>query len=1119
MLSSLKYYWLINLLIVAAVAVAAATITGALLVGDSVRGSLRDLTLDRLGEIDQVLLAPRFFAEDLATRLETHSQDSVPIEKAEPLIALHGSLVKPRSNRRASQVNVFGVGADFAGLFGTSLPLARREGQAFPSIVINQSVQQELDVQVGDQILVYLQRESAIHRESLMGRRDPEHQINSLRVEVSSIIPDRGAGRFSLRPEQSEPLNAFLELGVLQGAVERSGQVNALVVNTASGAQGSEPLDLRPLLQSSLQPADLGFKVIEGEGFFVLESDQFVLPPSTVDQIRELARNQNRATQSVITYLANQIRVGESAIPYSTVSGVEFPVPSGFPQLGSGEGSVKEISEGGIILNEWAARDLNAHPGDAVELSYYVVGPAGALDTDSVELRLAAVVPIQGLAADSHLTPDFPGISEAEDMRAWDPPFPVDLDQIRPKDEEYWDEHRALPKAFVRFSTGARLWSSRFGTLTSIRIEDVDGSGGRSFTQSLVRQLDPQFSGFVFQPVKEQGLVAANGPTDFSGLFIGFSLFLIVSALLIVAMLFRLSTERRSPEVGLLLSVGFTPRRVLGRLLAEGAVLSALGAALGLLGAVAYAGLMMAALRTWWRAAVGTSFLYLHVTSLSLGLGYLIAVFAVLFSIWLAIRRMVRLPKPDLLRGIVEKAIRPKSGGRAAAISLISLILAIGLLVWGILQVRAGAGSETVSTVFFLVGALLLTSGLCAFSAYNRRSSLRGFDPRASLPLLRMAMRNGSRNPQRSVLSAALVACACFVIVSVGMFRISTPAASLDRGSGTGGFALVATSDIPILQNLSDEDDRFELGLPDSGEIQDANFFSLRVLPGDDASCLNLYKPRQPRVLGAPQSLIERGGFTIDTEQKTDQPWTLLQEDLGEDVIPAFGDQESVLWILKLGLGDELEFVDGHGKRFRVRLVGLVQNSIFQSELLISEENFLKHFPRRSGYEYFLIDSSLEEREALSAQLEDRLTRYGFDATPADEKLARFQAVRSTYISTFQTLGGFGLLLGTIGLGVILVRNVVERRRELATLRAFGFKRSDLARMVVAENAFLLLVGVVLGGGAALVAVSPVAAGGEFPLLSLGLTLLGVLVTGMLACLIAVRAALRIPMLPALKAE
>ncbi len=199
----------------------------------------------------------------------------------------------------------------------------------------------------------------------------------------------------------------------------------------------------------------------------------------------------------------------------------------------------------------------------------------------------------------------------------------------------------------------------------------------------------------------------------------------------------------------------------------------------------------------------------------------------------------------------------------------------------------------------------------------------------------------------------------------------------------------------------------------------------------------------------------------------------------------------------------------------------MLKKSIFQSELLISEENFLKHFPSQSGYSYFLIDSPVDRFEEDSQILENNLFNYGFDATTTAEKLANFQAVENTYLSTFQAIGGLGLILGTLGLGMILIRNVIERRGELATLRAFGFRQSTLASLVLAENGFLLILGILLGAISAVVAVAPhiLADASQVPWLSLSLTLVVVFVVGMLSSLAAVRAAIKIPLLPALKAE
>jgi ABC-type antimicrobial peptide transport system permease subunit len=153
--------------------------------------------------------------------------------------------------------------------------------------------------------------------------------------------------------------------------------------------------------------------------------------------------------------------------------------------------------------------------------------------------------------------------------------------------------------------------------------------------------------------------------------------------------------------------------------------------------------------------------------------------------------------------------------------------------------------------------------------------------------------------------------------------------------------------------------------------------------------------------------------------------------------------------------------------------------------------------------------------------LESRLSDFGVDVASTAERLAGFHRVEYTYLSTFQMLGGLGLVLGTLGLGAILLRNVLERRRELALLRALGYTQSDFFAMVVAENVLLLIGGLGVGTVCALIAIAPMFLdrGGRLPAQTLAFLLLGVLGTGLLASLGATVAAIRAPLLSALRTE
>jgi len=208
-----------------------------------------------------------------------------------------------------------------------------------------------------------------------------------------------------------------------------------------------------------------------------------------------------------------------------------------------------------------------------------------------------------------------------------------------------------------------------------------------------------------------------------------------------------------------------------------------------------------------------------------------------------------------------------------------------------------------------------------------------------------------------------------------------------------------------------------------------------------------------------------------------------------------------------------------------LRFVGALSDSVLQGELVVSEENFTRLFPAQQGYRLFLIeDPAATDREhidALAGTLERELAPFGFDAVSTVERLASFHRVENTYLSTFQALGGLGLLLGTIGLSAIMFRNVLERRRELALLRAVGYDARRVSVVIVAETALLLGAGLLSGVACAALAIVPawLGRGGAVPGPGLLGLLMAVAVAGLLSSLVATRAALGGTLLDALRVE
>ena len=1087
---SLSHYRAMHCAVALGVAVGAAVLAGALIVGSSVRGSLRGLTLDRLGDIDFAAVGDRYFRDS--------ARDSAAWPGAASAgISIRGTAEHADSGARASKVRVHAFDDQFWRFYGREAPaLGSRE------VALNRRLAEELGAAEGDGILVRFHADTLVPAESVMGRK--ADNVRMLRLRVASVLPDAGPGRFGLSPQQQLPYNAFVSKDVLERALEQPGRANSLVV--AGGTAAAANAAWREAF--SADDARLSIRALpEGQGY-VAESERIVIDPAAAAAVLAAAEASGFDSSEVLTYLANAISANGRVVPYSTVTALET-LPESLRL--SADRLPGPLDGEDLLLNAWAASDLGVRPGDSVTLSYYVVGPGSALETASSEFRLAGIVGMAGAALDRDYAPAYKGMSDRARISNWDPPFPMDLRLIRPRDEEYWDRYRAAPKAFVGLDRAKELWTSRFGQLTSIRlVPTAEAASLERLRAELARRMDPAEFGLSLQPVKEVGLSASAGATDFSGLFLGFSMFLIAAAAILVALLFRLGVERRAHEIGALLATGHTPSFVRRMLFAEGAVVAAAGCLVGIPGAIAYAQLMLYGLSTWWSGAVGGSFLELHLNAQDPAFGAVGALGLMLGSIWLSLRRLVRLSPNDLLSGRIEPSGDIADRARRAR-RLRRVAAAAGIAALALLGFSLGADSASRLAAFFGAGTLSLAGALVGFRSLllDRR---RKQDPMSGIAQL--GFRNGGRNPTRSMLSAALVACAAFMIVTVAMNRQDVSGKEPTLESGDGGFRLIADADVPLFQDALDEFSQRQAAL--------MGIFPLRVRSGEDASCLNLYKPTRPTLTSAPDALIERGGFAFQqtlaqTEPERENPWLLLRKDYG-DAIPVFGDANSTTWILHLDLGDELQVQDSSGRQRRLVLAGVLSRSIFQSELLLAEPRFLELYKDHSGYQSLLVET---DDESAATALEQAFADSGLDATRTADRLAGYFVVENTYLSTFRTLGGLGLLLGTLGLAVVMVRTVLERRGELAVLEAVGFAPQAISRLIFAENSLLLLFGMGTGTAAALIAVAPHLAGGaaDPPWLALALTLAVILGLGLLAGAAAAALSLRAPLLSSLRRD
>lgn len=1128
---SLIHYRRSNFGVVLGVMIGTAVLTGALLVGDCVNATLKHNALTRLGDVHHALYHPtRFITEDLAKKIDNDYQPNLA-----PGLFLQGMVSLPSSEKRANQVSVYGVDQHFWQFSVDETVPEELSTIQEDTIIFNQKLADHLGVGEGDTIILRMQKPSAISRDAPLSTDDDS--ILSLRLTVASIVDDDHMGRFDLRIHQVPPMNAYLPLRFLQKQVEQPGKINMILAGSTPmlEEQGNE---LKKLMRDhwTMEDAQLELIPISETPVAEIRTDRIFLDPYLETVLTEfpimrrsssININTNINTSSFydnkfLTYLVNSIQSNSNTTPYSMVTAVGSQSWMSAGTLSSMNSypfsNVKQLTDGEIIINQWLADDLQASEGDNITINYYMMGAMRQLEEHARAFTVKQIIPMDHPLCDPTLMPDFPGISDSENCRDWDPGFQIKLDAIREKDEDYWDEFKGTPKAFVNLNVGQEMWSNRYGNLTSIRIPSLRNPSTidlATIKQNIQTRLHPEQVAMVFQPIRQQALDGVKQAINFAPLFGGFSFFLITAALILVGLLFVFGIEQRAEETGTLLALGFTPKKVQNLYLSEGIILSLVGSITGIFVGMIYTKFMLWGLETVWSGAVSNTHFIFSVNIMTLIYGLLGGIVMSIFAIWLTLRKQVRARIQELLSGSISitSAFKPsKRGIWIGIISLAGTVLLVFLLPTDTAEAQAGK--------FFGTGAFLLIAVISFVHAWLHH--IQSTSNTNALSFNSLGWKNNTRRTGRSMAVISLLACGSFLVIAVGANRKDASMNAHLPSSGTGGFTYWGELTLPLLHNLNTESGLNEFGLT-IDDVPETVFTPVRIRQGDDASCLNLSRAQNPRLFAVnPADFAERNAFTFVGMMDENIPgWDMLNTPLGDNKIPAVIDQQTMLWALGKSIGDSLIYTDENGQELEIVLVGSIAGSVFQGGIIINENHFVARYPSSSGYSLVLIDTPEAQREDVSNTLSFALQDYGLNLVPAAERLAAFNAVENTYLSIFQLLGGLGLILGSAGIGVVMLRNVLERRSELALMRAVGFPTATLRKMILLEHGILLVIGLLCGvvAGAAAVVPAILTNNQEAPILSLLITLLIMFVSGWLWIWLASHRVLRGNVLNALRNE
>jgi len=474
-----------------------------------------------------------------------------------------------------------------------------------------------------------------------------------------------------------------------------------------------------------------------------------------------------------------------------------------------------------------------------------------------------------------------------------------------------------------------------------------------------------------------------------------------------------------------------------------------------------YNKLIFMALNSIWMDIVRTEMLVTHIQFSTLLTGLVASMFIAWLALFFPLRKFLRTIRD---RNVKASMTAPGRKGKklVRGLAILSAATAVTLITLQFLE-----GEAVNAGLFFAAGGLLLVSGLLV--SYGTLTSVQS----AGLfvkGITSLGLKNTLRNATRSITIIILFSIGTFLVISTGSNRKDLFVNAEDTSSGTGGFLYYAESTIPVLQNLANSEVRYNYGMSDGYDV-----VQMRVADGDDASCLNLNRIENPRILGVkPEKLSGRFSFVTATpELKEDDPWATLDIALEGDLIPAIADETVIKWGLGMKVGDTLHYEDADGNIMNLLLTGGLAPSIFQGSVIISEKYFLERFPGSSGTEVFLVDGNVQDTMLIRDELTLGMRDLGWTMEYAPGRLTEFNSVTNTYLSIFLVMGALGLLLGTVGLSIVLFRSIIERREELTLLRALGFGKRRIKSMVIREYTLLFAAGTLTGTVAAVIATLP----------------------------------------------
>ena len=554
-----------------------AVLTGSLLLGDLVRGTLVQRVGERLGKTETIITSGTgFMSEDLLLQPS--------LKEAQGCLLMDGFV---SVQDKLLPVYVWGTDAD---------SLASGE------VLVNEPLYKKLSTfnsQLST-IVLHLPSHNMVPSGSLFVTKSYATQM---RLRVAGVKSVQEGGNLLLKNEQTLPLNIFINRKDLAEKMELEGKINLIL---------SDEIISEEQLSDCWTPELSGIHLTDTS----LTSDGIFIPKEIVERLA--------APGTVyFSYLVNEI---STVLPprENEKGGLNYPFVTAVSEW-QGE----PLDRQDMILSDYAASRLHVSEGDSVEMNYFVAKDLKTLDTTAQMFRVKRIVPLADLMRDSLLIANFPGLSHVEKCTDWDSDLPISMELVTKEDEDFWYAYRQTPKAIVSYEAVSPDWSNAFGSATALR-----------FASRPDVSLSPSDAGVQLVHPRAQGLQSATGGVDFASLFLALGFFIILSAILLMKNPLVEMFTLRQGEIQLYQQFGFKDKDIRKGLFREAFSVMLFASPWGVVAGLLYSSLTLWLLGNVWSGATHTEGFALHIQPLPLLIGWAVGMLFCAFVLWRSLRKI-----------------------------------------------------------------------------------------------------------------------------------------------------------------------------------------------------------------------------------------------------------------------------------------------------------------------------------------------------------------------------------------------------------------------------------------------------------------------------------------------